>query len=47
MTATARWMIAAVAALLVIGLLIWARGDEHHRGDDRGSLDRVEGAANV
>jgi hypothetical protein len=27
-----------VAALLVVGLLVWARGDDHHRGDDVGSF---------
>jgi len=32
-----RWVIVAIAALLVVGLLIWARGDDHHRGDDVGS----------
>ena len=35
---TVRWVIIVVAALLVVGLLGWARGDEHHRGDDVGSL---------
>jgi hypothetical protein len=38
---TARWVVAAVAVLLVLGLLIWARGDEHHRGDDVGSVATV------
>lgn len=40
MSTPARWGIAMVAALLVVGLLVWARGDEHHRGDDVGSLVR-------
>jgi hypothetical protein len=35
---TARWVVAAIAFLLVIGLLGWARGEEHHRGDDRGAM---------
>jgi len=35
---TVRWIVAAGAAVLVICLLGWARGDEHHRGDDVGSL---------
>jgi hypothetical protein len=33
-----RWVVAAVAVLLVLGLLGWARGDEHHHGDDVGSV---------
>ena len=38
MSAAVRWIVAVVAAVLVIGLLGWARGDAHHRGDDVGSL---------
>ncbi|HET6939525.1 MAG TPA: hypothetical protein VFI19_13005 [Nocardioides sp.] len=38
MTTTTRWVIAVVAALAVIGLLIWARGYVHHHGDDVGSV---------
>ena len=34
----ARWIVAAVAAVLVVSLLGWARGQEHHRGDEVGSL---------
>jgi hypothetical protein len=37
-TTTWRWVVAAIALLLVVGLLGWARGDEHHRGDDVGSV---------
>jgi hypothetical protein len=33
----ARWGIVIAAALLVIGLAAYARGPEHHRGDDVGS----------
>ena len=43
MSTTARWVVAAVAALLVIGLLVWARGDEHHRGDDVGAVASLRG----
>ena len=32
-----RWLIAIAAALVVVGLIAYARGDEHHRGDDVGS----------
>jgi hypothetical protein len=39
-----RWVVIVVAALLLVGMLGWARGEEHHHGDDVGSLtsyDRV------
>jgi hypothetical protein len=32
-----RWAIAVGAVLCVIGLASYARGTEHHRGDDIGS----------
>jgi hypothetical protein len=38
MSIAMRWVVAAVAAVLVVCLLGWARGDAHHRGDDVGSL---------
>ena len=38
MSTPARWAVAAVAVVLVACLLVWARGEEHHRGDDIGSL---------
>jgi len=31
------WILALLAAVLVIGLLWYARGPEHHRGDDIGA----------
>jgi hypothetical protein len=34
-------VVAVVAVLLITGLLVWARGDEHHRGDDVGSVATV------
>ena len=34
---TARWLIVIVAALLLIGLVAYARGPEHYRGDDVGT----------
>jgi hypothetical protein len=34
----ARWLIMLVIALVLIGLIAYARGDEHHRGDDVGAL---------
>ena len=34
----ARWLVALVIALVRVGLIAYARGDEHHRGDDVGAL---------
>ena len=31
------WILVVIAAVLVIGLLLYARGPEHHRGDDVGA----------
>jgi len=36
MSDNVRWAIAAVAVVLVIGLIAYARGTEHHRGIDVG-----------
>jgi hypothetical protein len=41
MSARMRWVVAAVAAVLVVCLIGWARGEEHHRGDDVGSLGNI------
>jgi len=38
MSNTVRWIVAATAAVLVVCLLGWARGGQHHRGDEVGSL---------
>ena len=38
MSDAVRWVVAAVAVVLVVCLLVWARGEDHHRGDDVGSL---------
>lgn len=27
-----RWLVTAVALVLIVALLVWARGEEHHRG---------------
>jgi hypothetical protein len=32
-----RWLLIFGAALLVVGLIAYARGPEHYRGDDVGS----------
>jgi hypothetical protein len=43
MSATAvRWVVIVVVALLLVGLLWRARGEDHHRGDDVGSLSSFE-----
>jgi hypothetical protein len=36
-----RWAIVVGLVLAVIGLVAYARGDEHHRGDDVGALGSV------
>ena len=41
MAETARWLAITCGIVLAICLLIWARGDDHHRGDDVGSADVV------
>jgi hypothetical protein len=33
-----RWFMAFVLIMAVVGLLLWARGPDHHHGDDVGSL---------
>lgn len=35
-----RWAVAGLVLVLVVGLVAVARGDDHHRGDDVGSLVR-------
>lgn len=32
------WVLLLVAVLLVVGLIAYARGTDHHRGDDVGAL---------
>jgi hypothetical protein len=32
-----QWVLIVAAALLVVGLIAYARGDKHHRGDEVGS----------
>jgi len=33
-----RWAVIVFDVLLVVALIVWARGDSHHRGDDVGSI---------
>ena len=37
MSNTASWLIALVLALCIVGLIAYARGAEHHRGDEVGT----------
>jgi hypothetical protein len=41
MSETARWLAIACGIVLVICLLIWARGYDEHRGDEVGSIPAV------
>jgi hypothetical protein len=34
----ARWLVVVLIVLVLVGLIAYARGDEHHRGDDIGAL---------
>ena len=43
----ARWLIVLLIALVVIGLVAYARGPEHHRGDDVGALRAVVAHADL
>jgi hypothetical protein len=38
MSSTVRWVVAVAAAVLIVCLLGWARGEQHLRGDEVGSL---------
>ena len=40
---TVRWLIVLFMALVLIGLIAYARGDKHHRGDDVGALRVTSG----
>ena len=41
MSTPLRWAVLGIAVLMLIGLVGWARGDEHHHGDDVGSVARI------
>jgi hypothetical protein len=41
MSDTPRWVIVVVVLVLVIGLIAFARGRLHHRGDEVGALGRT------
>jgi len=33
----ARWILLTIVVLVIVGLLVYARGRTHHRGDDVGA----------
>ena len=33
-----RWVVVIVLVLVLVGMLAFARGREHHRGDEEGAL---------
>jgi hypothetical protein len=39
MRSAVRWIIVVVAVLVVVGLVAYARGPDHHRGDEVGALE--------
>ena len=41
MSVLIRWVIVVVAALVVVGLIAFARGPDHQRGDDVGAVGLV------
>lgn len=45
MSDTPRWVIVVVVVLLVVGLVAFSRGRQHHRGDEVG--ERAGGALAV
>jgi hypothetical protein len=42
-----RWVVVVLILVLAIGLLAFARGRLHHRGDEVGALDRAPAALRV
>ena len=36
MSDTPRWVVVVIVLLVIVGLLAFARGRDHHRGDDLG-----------
>jgi hypothetical protein len=47
MSDTTRWIVALVAGVLVVCLVIWARGSEHHHGIQVGSLGAPVGVSGM
>ena len=42
-----RWVIVVLIALVLVGLVAFARGREHRRGDEEGALGTPAPAASV
>jgi hypothetical protein len=40
-----RWVVVAVLVACVVGLIIWARGPNHHRGEDVGAVQAPYGVS--
>ena len=38
-----KWIVVIASVAVIVGLLIWARGEDHQRGDEVGSIARVTG----
>jgi hypothetical protein len=36
-----RWVLVLLLAALLVCLVVWARGSEHHHGDDVGAISLV------
>ena len=43
MRSVVRWIVAVVAALVIVGLIAYARGTAHHRGNEVGSSAEARG----
>ena len=41
MNAVVSWVLAVLSALLLLGLVAYARGHEHHRGNEVGAYPAV------
>jgi hypothetical protein len=44
---TVRWVIVILLLVVLVGLLAFARGREHHRGDEEGALAGRVGVVRV
>ena len=42
-----RWVLVVVLLVCVVGMLLWARGAEHHRGTQEGALSAGHAVSQV